>query len=185
VVAHFVSNRLVPLSEGTFMGVELGPRCSGRQGRGLAGGSPAMSIARFGHVAIPQLEKATSRSLRGVYGPAALVQASGRRDPGAKQVWEPEHKRMTAASSLVPAQKSRRGGIPRAEPLLVGRRPMLSRLRTRALGEARRGMGPSAHTQTAEITSGSTIYQQGLAATCEDQAEERRAESSGGIWWGA
>jgi len=33
----------------------------------------------------------------------------------------------------------------------------------------RRGMGPSAFTQIVEITSGRTIFQQGLTATCQDR----------------
>ncbi len=35
-------------------------------------------------------------------------------------------------------------------------------------GRLRRGMGPDNHTRIAEITSGRTISQQGLAATCKD-----------------
>jgi hypothetical protein len=34
--------------------------------------------------------------------------------------------------------------------------------------EASRGKGPSTHARIAEITSGKTISQQGLATTCED-----------------
>jgi hypothetical protein len=50
---------------------------------------------------------------------------------------------------------------------------------------ARRGTGPSTYTKIVEITSGRTIFQQGLAATCKDLVEERRAEPRGGIWFGA
>ena len=45
---------------------------SGRQGCNLAGGSPAISIARFGYVAIPQFLWVTTSPLRGVNGLAAL-----------------------------------------------------------------------------------------------------------------
>ena len=45
---------------------------SGRQGCNLAGESPAMSIARFRHVVMPQFWKVTFSPLRGVNGPAAL-----------------------------------------------------------------------------------------------------------------
>jgi hypothetical protein len=62
---------------------------------------------------------------------------------------------------------------------------MLSGKKREGTGEARRGTGPSAHTQIVEITSGTTIYQQGLAATCEDQTDEQDAKLAGGIWWGA
>ena len=52
-------------------------------------------------------------------------------------------------------------------------------------GREWRGTGPSAYTRTMGITSGSTIFQQGFAATCKDRPEERDAEPGGGIWWGA
>jgi hypothetical protein len=42
-------------------------------------------------------------------------------------------------------------------------------------GGARRGTDPSAHTQVVEITSGRTVYQQGLAATCKDSPVEAEA----------
>jgi hypothetical protein len=38
----------------------------------------------------------------------------------------------------------------------------------KSTGEASRGKGPSTHARIAEITSGKTISQQGLATTCED-----------------
>lgn len=50
---------------------------------------------------------------------------------------------------------------------------------------ARRGMGPSACTRIAEIMSGRTISQQGLAATCKDPAHKAQAEAQGGVWSGA
>jgi hypothetical protein len=40
--------------------------------------------------------------------------------------------------------------------------------RTKSTVGSWRGMDPSAHTKIAEITSGKAIFQQGLAATCED-----------------
>ncbi|AZO94933.1 hypothetical protein D7D81_10200 [Halocella sp. SP3-1] len=45
---------------------------SSRQGYCPAGESPAMSIARFRHVVMPQFMWVTTYSLRGVNGPAAL-----------------------------------------------------------------------------------------------------------------
>ncbi|MFC1816673.1 hypothetical protein ACFL0M_12235 [Thermodesulfobacteriota bacterium] len=45
---------------------------SSRQGCNPAGESPAMPIARFRHVAIPQFMWVTTCPLRGVNGPAAL-----------------------------------------------------------------------------------------------------------------
>jgi hypothetical protein len=53
------------------------PDGSGRQGCNLAGESPAISIARFGYVAIPQFLWVTTSPLRGVNGLAALKEFSG------------------------------------------------------------------------------------------------------------
>jgi len=50
---------------------------------------------------------------------------------------------------------------------------------------ARRGRGPSAYARIAEIMSGRTIAQQGLATTCKDPAFKARAEARGGWWSGA
>ena len=44
---------------------------SGRQGHSLAGESPAVPIARFRHVVMPQFLAVTPSPLRGVNGPAA------------------------------------------------------------------------------------------------------------------
>ena len=48
-------------------------------------------------------------------------------------------------------------------------------------GGAWRGTGPSAHTRIVEITSGRTISQQGLTATCKDPPCEGRPKPVGGI----
>ena len=45
-----------------------------------------------------------------------------------------------------------------------------------------RGKGPSTYTRTMEITPGTTIYQQGIAATCKDPLTEGEPEAVGGIW---
>ncbi|WP_455243572.1 hypothetical protein, partial [Petrachloros mirabilis] len=44
---------------------------SSQQGCNPAGGSPAVSIAHVGHVAMPHLGVGTTRAMRGVNGPAA------------------------------------------------------------------------------------------------------------------
>jgi len=65
--------KLSTLLSTTILGLVAGCKGlgSGRQGHNPAGGSPAMSIARFRHVAMPQFEQVTARPLRGVNGPAA------------------------------------------------------------------------------------------------------------------
>lgn len=46
----------------------------------------------------------------------------------------------------------------------------------------RRGMDPSTYARVVEITSGRTISQQGLVATCKDLARKGRPEAQGGFW---
>ena len=51
-----------------------------------------------------------------------------------------------------------------------------------------RGTGTQAQASRegfAEITSGRTISQQGLAATCKDPSTEGEPKAMGGIWYGA
>ena len=145
---------------------------SGRQGCNLAGASPAVSIARFRHVAIPQQQRVTIAALRGVKGPAARKASNfrGGGNRGTEQTGEPEHQRMTAASSRPPLWK-----------LLC--RDCLACRTSRNLREAevfreatgqctertRRGKGPGASVQIAEITSGRSSSQQGLTTTCKDR----------------
>lgn len=63
----------------------------------------------------------------------------------------------------------------RADPLYPNGEAEVPREETgKSTAGARRGMGSGTHTQTVEITSGRTTFQQGLAATCKDPAEERR-----------
>ncbi len=83
---------------------------------------------------------------------------------------------MTATPKSTPHVVSRREGISRAEPLTLKVRPMLcGKKRVSAPQGARRGKGPSTHTRIVEITSGRTVYQQGLAATCKDSPVEAKA----------
>ncbi len=58
-------------------------------------------------------------------------------------------------------------------------RTSLSRVRPKPFGKKRvgtegapRGRGPGTYTQIAELTSGRTICQQGLATTCKDPPDE-------------
>ncbi len=147
-----------------------------------------MQVARVMHVVMPQFERATSRSLRGVNGPAArrISIRCGGRDQGVQRVWEPEHQGMTATPKFLPHGSRDVRTISCAEPVLPsGEADAVREEAGRSTGEARRGTGPSAYTRIVEITSGSTNFQQGLVATCEDRSEERIAESAGGFWWGA
>lgn len=92
---------------------------------------------------------------------------------------------MTAASKEFPhVEVTSWGCFARRTRLVWGEADALQE-GTGSTGEARRGTGPSAYAKIVEITSGTTLYQQGLAATCEDQSEEHIAELAGGIGWGA
>ncbi len=90
--------------------------------------------------------------------------------------------RMTAASTYGSPQKLPWG--------CSARRTFFSWEETGVLGEgmdacsqgARRGMGPSTYARVAEIMSGRTISQQGLAATCKDLAHKGYPEAREGIW---
>jgi hypothetical protein len=46
-------------------------------------------------------------------------------------------------------------------------------------------MGPSTYARIAEITSGTSILQQGLAATCKDSSYRLRLKAARGVWWDA
>jgi len=84
-------------------------------------------------------------------------------------VWETEDKRMTAAPKYGSLLKSHCSGS-------FVRRTLFPWREADVLGKemgicpqgARRGMGPVAYTRIAEIMSGRSHSQQGLAATCED-----------------
>ncbi len=161
---------------------------SSRQGRNPAGESPAVPIARFRHVAIPRpmLGNQMGIAWRKRPGRPARRIRSGGCNRGVEQVWEPEHKGMTAAPRRAPSLKLHCGdyfGVPSLSHLRRGRCP--SGRNGRSTEGAQRGTGPSSYTRIAEITSGRAIYQQGLATTCKDPSSRRKLETEGGIWSGA
>jgi len=168
--------------------VGLGDVGSSRQGRNPAGGSPAVPIARFRHVAIPRpmLGNQMGIAWRKRPGRPARWIRSGGCNRGVEQVWEPEHKGMTAAprgASSLKLHCDDYFGVPSLSHLRRGRCP--SGRNGRSTEGALRGTGPSAYTRIAEITSGRAIYQQGLATTCKDPSSRRKLETAGGIWSGA
>jgi hypothetical protein len=93
---------------------------------------------------------------------------------------------MTAASKEGPNVEVASLGILRAEPLKAEVRPMSIEKETgQCIGGAWRGRGPSAHTRIVEITSGRTISQQGLTATCKDPLNEGNQSRREGFGSGA
>ena len=48
-----------------------------------------------------------------------------------------------------------------------------------------RGRGPSTRARIVEITSGKSLFQQGLIATCKDRTDEHIAKPSGELGTGA
>jgi hypothetical protein len=96
-------------------------------------------------------------------------------------VWEPEDYQMTAASKDAPrVEVTSRGFLACPTPSCWVKADVFQ-AETGYTGKTRRGMGPSAYTKTAEITSGTTNSQQGLAATCKDWPEEHKAKPGRGI----
>jgi hypothetical protein len=147
-----------------------------------------MSIVRVGHEATP-LPGAGNRPgsawCERPGGPVPRSAAVGG-SLEAERALEPEGDRMTAASIYGSPQKLLRGGK-------SARRTRFPWGETGVLGEATdmcsrgawRGMGPGTCARVAEITSGRTISQQGLVATCKDPAPKGRPEAGGGFWSGA
>ena len=90
---------------------------------------------------------------------------------------------MTAAPKSQFHVEAASWGIPRAELLSPEVRPLsVEKATGQSTGGARRGRGPSTHTRIVEITSGTAITQQGLAATCKDpltEGDRRRREGFG------
>ena len=84
-----------------------------------------MSVARFGHVAIPQFEGVTPRPLRGVRGPAArCVNAAVGAVRGLSKYGSLNITEWLQPRNWVPTGKPRRGEISHAEPLNAQVRPM-------------------------------------------------------------
>lgn len=99
-------------------------------------------------------------------------------------MWEPEHKGMTAASKHLPCVEIASQGFARSRTRPdEGEADALWEETGISTGGKGRGMGPSTYTRTMEITLGTTILQQGLAATCKDpptKGNRRRWEGFGG-----
>jgi len=110
----------------------------------------------------------------------------GRYDLDGKQTRGPEHKGMTAAPKTDSLLKLHCRDTPTSRTPWDLREADAPREETgRCTGREWRGTGPSTYTRIVEITSGGTILQQGLAATCKDSSAKGRPEPSRGIWWGA
>lgn len=91
-------------------------------------------------------------------------------------MWEPEHKEMTAASKSWPLLKLHcRGCVLSRTSQVQGEAEALREETGICTGGKGRGMGPSTYTRIMEITSGRTVCQQGLAATCKDSSVEAEA----------
>lgn len=155
---------------------------SGRQDCNPAGGNPAVSIAQFGHVAIPHPVRVTVREY-------AWCKRPGR----------PESFRLSAVGATW--GPSERGSLKRSEWLQPRKYGSLLKLHCRdsfvcrarfrlceadalweemgaCTGGRRRGMGPGAYARGAGITSGRAMFQRGATTTCKDRA----AEGDRGTW---
>jgi hypothetical protein len=93
---------------------------------------------------------------------------------------------MTAASKHGSPQKLLHGGFSASRTFFLwGETGVLGEETDECNRGKRRGMGPSTYTRVMEITSGGTISQQGLAATCKDPVRKGRPEAQGGFWFDA
>lgn len=91
--------------------------------------------------------------------------------------------RMIAASVYGSPQKLPGGGkSARQTHFPWGETGVLGQATDKCSRGARRGMDPSTYARVVEITSGRTISQQGLVATCKDPAHKGRPEARGGFW---
>ena len=101
-------------------------------------------------------------------------------------MWEPEHKGMTAVPKFSALWKLHcRDRLTRRTPKGYGEAEVSREETGECTGRAWRGKGLGTYTRTMEITSGRTIFQQGLAATCKDLLYRAEPKSAGGIWFGA
>jgi hypothetical protein len=161
---------------------------SGRQGCHPAGGSPAVSIARSGHGAMPPVGAGNHPSA-----------AWGRR-PGRPEGRDPAAVGAPWGSSAYGSLHITHGLQPRNVPAVAvalrrcwARRPWARcgeagvgrEATSRRTARALRGRGPSTSTRIAARTSGTTSCQPGRAAPCTDWAPERAARGSRGARSGA
>jgi len=90
---------------------------------------------------------------------------------------------MTAASKHGSPQKLLHGGFSASRTFFLwGETGVLGEETDECNRGKRRGIGPSTYTRVMEITSGGTISQQGLAATCKDPVHKGQPEAQGGFW---
>ncbi len=144
-----------------------------------------MSIVRVGHEATPH-PGSGNRS-----GHAWCERPGGPAPGGAAvgAIWGPSERRspkvnrMIAASTYGSPQKLPCGGkSARRTHFPWGETGVLGQGTDNRSRGARRGMDPSTYARVVEITSGRTISQQGLVATCMDPVHKGRPEARGGFW---
>jgi hypothetical protein len=148
--------------------------CSGRKGHNPAGGSPAMSIARFRHVAMPRFMMGNHMFIAWCISPGRLreMYSYGGCNLGGKQVWEPEHNGMTAASKTYASLKLHCGesSVCRTPPT-EGEADTFWEATGMCTRGTPRGTGPSTYTRIMEITPGRANFQQGPTTTCKDRPQ--------------
>ncbi len=81
-------------------------------------------LSGFGHVAMPQLVSGNGASTARCIRPYGQRETSGQSSRRVEQVWEPEDKRMVAASRNLACGKLLAGDFSRAEFLSRKMRPM-------------------------------------------------------------
>ena len=133
-----------------------------------------MSVSRIGHVAMPLLGAGNQPSSAWCIRPSRPVDSEPQR-------WEqPGGQASVGARTLVndcspeildPCRSCCRVTLARRTRLHWGEADAHREETGECTGGAPRGMGPSTYTRIAEITPGTSIFQQGLVATCEDHED--------------
>ena len=144
---------------------------SSRQDCIPAGEGPAVSITRFGYVAMPQFVLGNRTIAAWCIRPCRFVRHRTARwgIQRVERAQEPEHNGMSAAPIFDPRRKMLSGTFWCAEHVSPVARPTLFvKKRVHAAKRHYGGRGPSDCARNAGTKSGRTISQQGLAATCRD-----------------
>jgi hypothetical protein len=146
--------------------------------------SSSRQLPGFGRVAYPLLEEVTNRVLRGRKSHGRSV-GSGN-DQRGEQICGSEQERMSTASKWISVLKSLYGFVGTSTRYRTGEdRCSAGKQRARAPAEST-GVRVQTHREgQAEITSGRTIFQQGLTTTCEDLSNQIVSKSTRGLWFGA
>ncbi|MDA2929712.1 hypothetical protein MYX84_07165, partial [Acidobacteria bacterium AH-259-O06] len=111
----------------------------------------------------------------------------GGSDQSGKQMWRPEHKEIPATAKDCPVLKSLHGCCEEPTRRYLGKADDLWEETSTSTADITVVWGQASTERYAEITSGRTISQQGLATTCKDRpykVRSRKQEEGSGLTHG-